>query len=241
MKQSGNFGDFKQGTWPIAVALDEPWSQSEQWVDRLQGKVWGFKVGSILFTEMGPSVVRRMRDQGFRVFLDLKFCDIPNTVAGAVKAAFALGVDVLTVHAVGGSTMLKEVARLQSDSQIAVAVTLLTSWDQPDLNELKLSFKVSDGVAHYADLAMKSGLKGLVSSVHEVALLRSQYPDAFLITPGIRMSESHDQKRVGTLEYALKAGSSLAVVGRALTAAQDWEKAWHDLTSFSDATFSKKH
>ncbi len=224
----------------MVVALDDDWKKSKVWVKRLRGKVWGFKVGSILFAERGPSVVESILGEGHRVFLDLKYCDIPNTVEKAVKTAFSWGVDLLTVHAFGGRPMLEACSQHQSKKQKIVAVTVLTSLERKDLRELGLDRDVSEQVRALGQLAISSGIAGLVCSPLEVRMLRQQFPGSFLVTPGVRIAESHDQKRTATLTDALDSGSSLVVLGRALTESKDWESTWAQLISSSEETFSKK-
>lgn len=225
---------------PIAVALDGDWKSSKIWLDRLKGLVWGFKVGSILFTEKGPSVIEAIQKRGFSVFLDLKYHDIPNTVQGAVKEAFSWGVSVTTVHAAGGVEMLKAAASEQRPEQIIVAVTVLTSLDEINLRAVGVNRPLAEHMHALSELSLECGIRGLVSSPQEVASLRRRFPEAFLVTPGIRLGEAHDQKRTGSLSQALADGSSLVVLGRALTESQDWEDSWQNLTSSLDATFSKK-
>lgn len=230
----------KTSKLPIAVALDDEWKSSKKWLSRLKNQVWGFKVGSILFTEQGPKIIEQILKEGFEVFLDLKFHDIPNTVEGAVKAAFSWGASVTTVHAAGGQAMLEAAASQQTKSQSVVAVSVLTSLDEKDLKTLGFSRSLTDQMISLSSLALSSGIKGLVCSPLEVSHLRSQYPKALLVTPGVRLSESHDQKRVGTLRSAIEGGSSLVVLGRALTESKNWEETWQKLISSLDGISSKK-
>ncbi len=225
---------------PIAVALDGDWKHSKIWLDRLKGLVWGFKVGSILFTEQGPSVIESIQKKGFSVFLDLKFHDIPNTVQGAVREAFSLGASVTTVHAAGGVEMLKAAAAEQTKNQLVVAVSVLTSLDEVNLRSIGVQRSVSEQMQGLSELALSCGIRGLVSSPQEVAALRLKFPESYLVTPGIRIGEAHDQKRTGSLKQALEDGSSLIVLGRALTESKKWEETWQSLTSSLGETFSKK-
>lgn len=225
---------------PVAVALDSNWKESKVWLKRLKGRVWGFKIGSILFSEKGPQIIDEVRSAGFKVFLDLKFCDIPNTVSGAVKESFGWGVNLLTVHASGGRAMLEAAAKLQKAQQLVAAVTVLTSMDQTDLTDIGVSRLLQDQVSALGRLSIEAGIRGLVCSPHEVARLRSQFPQAFLVTPGVRLREAHDQKRVATLREAIENGSSLVVLGRALTEAKDWESTWQELISSLDGMSLKK-
>ncbi len=217
---------------PVVVALDEPWNSAKIWVDRLKGRVWGFKVGSILFAERGPTVVEEILNSGARVFLDLKYHDIPNTVQLSVRRAVSWGVSLITVHAWGGHAMLKAAAAEQKPDQRVVAVTVLTSLDQEDLKQAGVLGDLEGQVQRLATLAINSGIAGLVSSPHEVADLRERFPEATLVTPGIRLDPgTDDQKRTLGIDETLRAGSDLAVVGRVLTMATDWEKQWERITS----------
>jgi orotidine-5'-phosphate decarboxylase len=217
---------------PIAIALDGDWKDVKIWTNRLKGKVWGFKIGSILYAERGPRIVEDLKAKGFNVFLDLKFHDIPNTVKFAVRQSFAHGADLLTVHACGGKAMLEAAAAEQKRNQKVVAVTVLTSLSQPDLKSLGVERKLNQQVLKMGKLAMDAGIKGLVCSPQEVQSLRKKYSKAVLVTPGVRFAKGgDDQKRTETPGSALKKGSSLIVLGRALTAAPDWKKAWHKVTS----------
>ena len=161
---------------------------------RLKGRVGGIKIGSTLFTVEGPSLVRRLVDQGHRVFLDLKFHDIPHQVAGAVASATKLGVWMLTVHASGGSEMMKAAKRAAAETAAAanrpapliVAVTALTSLDDNALREIGVSRSMGSQVEELAVLASRSGLDGVVASPHELPLLRARFPDLTIVTPGIR-------------------------------------------------------
>jgi len=230
----------KTSKLPIAVALDEDWKSSKKWLARLKGRVWGFKVGSILFTDEGPKVIEQILNQDYKVFLDLKFHDIPHTVEGAVKAAFAWGVSLTTVHAAGGQKMLEAAASQQTKSGSVAAISVLTSLDEMDLQSIGCSRKLEDQMNVLSNLAVSSGIRGLVCSPIEVARLRAQFPQAQLVTPGVRLSEAHDQKRVGSLRGAIEGGSSLVVVGRALTEAKKWEETWQQLTSSLDGISLKK-
>lgn len=229
----------KTKAYPIVIALDGTWSDVKIWTRRLEGKVWGFKVGSILFAERGPKVVEEIQRRGFRVFLDLKYHDIPNTVQLAVRRAFSWGVDLVTVHACGGRAMLEAAASEQKKNQSVVAVTVLTSLDQNDLKNIGVSRDVKSQVIHLAKLSIDSGVDGLVSSAAEVESLRTKFKKAILVTPGVRWASSsqNDQKRTDTLEATFQRGSSLAVVGRALTSAENWKQEWQSISSSLDEIF----
>jgi orotidine-5'-phosphate decarboxylase len=186
-----------------------------------------FKIGMELFTAYGKEAVRAVREAGGPIFLDLKFHDIPNTVAQACKAAATLGVWMVNVHALGGRKML-EAAR-ESIANIThrpklIAVTMLTSMTQQDLAEIGINAKLADVVLRLATLARDSGLDGVVSSAQEAETLRKHCGNEFcLVTPGIRPAKSntHDQSRVMSPQEAIKAGSDYLVIGRPITQAND--------------------
>jgi orotidine-5'-phosphate decarboxylase len=214
----------------IIVALDVASAAEAHALVRRCGPELDFvKVGLELFTREGPAVVRSLRDAGLRVFLDLKLHDIPNTVAGAVRAAAALDVELLTVHASGGPRMLAAAAEAAAPSGLRLlAVTALTSLDARELASSwgRAPADVDPGaeVARLAGLAAEAGVNGVVCSPHEAAALRALLgPDAALVTPGIRLAggDAHDQSRVATPGAAVRAGASHLVVGRAVTAAPD--------------------
>jgi orotidine-5'-phosphate decarboxylase len=220
----------------VLVALDVPTAREAlSLADTLRGAVAGFKVGSQLFTAAGPDVVRTLVSRGDRVFLDLKFHDIPNTVAGAVAAATKLGVWMLNVHASGGAPML-EAARRAADQAVdpgqprplVIAVTVLTSLDAATLNSVGVRASPLDQVVHLAKLVQSAGLDGVVASPQETAAIRRACgPEFVIITPGIRggsadtRSSKDDQQRTATPAGAVEVGSSYLVVGRPITGAAD--------------------
>lgn len=212
----------------VIVALDQNEAAAAlDLVEALGPAASWFKVGARLFTAAGPVLVRELRDRDKRVFLDLKYLDIPNTVEGAVDAAVALGVDLLTVHATGGTAMMRAAASAAAGSGTeVVAVTLLTSLTGDGAAEAwgRGSVAPADEVSRLAGLAAGSGLAGVVCAVPEAARVRAERGEDFrIVTPGIRLpgSAAHDQKRVATPEDAVRAGADYLVVGRAITGASD--------------------
>lgn len=212
----------------IIIALDYPAAAPAlALAERLQPALCRLKVGKELFTATGPALLEQLMRRGFEIFLDLKFHDIPNTTAQACKAAAALGVWMVNVHALGGRKML-EAAReavVQSTHQPKlIAVTMLTSMAQEDLADIGISATPVEMVLRLATLARDSGLDGVVCSAQEAALLRKQCGNEFcLVTPGIRPAQASldDQSRVMTPLAALQAGSSYLVIGRPITKAAE--------------------
>jgi orotidine-5'-phosphate decarboxylase len=186
-----------------------------------------YKVGMQLYTAEGPNIVRDLVASGRRVFLDLKYHDIPNTVASAVREAAGLGVSMLTVHASGGGKMMRaatEAARNRNAALMVLAVTVLTSLDDNDLDKLGVHGRVKDQVLRLAALALADGCHGVVASAQEASELRSELDGDFaIVTPGIRPAgmEPGDQARVVTPAEAIAAGASHIVVGRPITGAAD--------------------
>ena len=212
----------------VIVALDYPDAASAfQLVTGLTPDLCRLKVGKELFTRAGPQLVEKLAGRGFDVFLDLKFHDIPNTVASACHAAADLGVWMVNVHALGGERMLlaaREGIERATQSPLLIAVTILTSMDVNDLAAVGLSGSPQDNVLRLATLAHQSGLDGVVCSSRETGLLRNALGEEFkLITPGIRPtgSQAEDQRRVMTPADAIRAGSSYLVIGRPVTRADD--------------------
>jgi orotidine-5'-phosphate decarboxylase len=192
--------------------------------------VGGLKVGLEFFSANGPQGVRALAEAGKPIFADLKFHDIPNTVGRAVRAATSMGVSLLNVHASGGRTMLKAAAEAAAAAEAGakrpqiVAVTVLTSFDQHDLEEISVTGTVRSQVLHLAGLAAEAGLDGVVCSAWEVETLRSEFgPDFLIVVPGIRPAgpAGDDQKRTMTAEDAVAAGADIVVIGRPITKATD--------------------
>jgi orotidine-5'-phosphate decarboxylase len=210
----------------LIVALDVPKpDDARALVDRLAGHVGLFKVGSQIFTLAGPVLVREIVARGQRVFLDLKFHDIPNTVAGAVASASRLGVSLVDVHGLGGRAMMEAAAgALPAMGTRLLAVTILTSHDEETLDEIGVNGSMAESVRRLALLAKEAGADGVVASPHEVAIVREACGSGFLIvTPGIRPAGAApgDQARAATPTAALAAGADYLVVGRPITAAAD--------------------
>jgi orotidine-5'-phosphate decarboxylase len=212
----------------VIVALDYPDAASAlQLVASLTPALCRLKVGKELFTRAGPPLVEELAGRGFDVFLDLKFHDIPNTVASACHAAADLGVWMVNVHALGGERMLlaaREGVERAAHTPLLIAVTILTSMDTSDLAAVGLSGSPADNVLRLATLVQQSGLDGVVCSSRETGVLRNALgPDFRLITPGIRPlgSQADDQRRVMTPADALRAGSNYLVIGRPVTRADD--------------------
>ena len=211
----------------IIVALDfNNSSQAVEFVDTLDPKLCRLKIGKELFTAAGPNLVETMIKKKFDVFLDLKFHDIPNTVANAVKVAADLGVWMLNVHISGGSTMMKSakdaIISHGGCKPILIGVTVLTSISSVELSEIGIKNGLKDQVLQLAKLAYQSGLDGVVCSAEEAKLLRNSMPaDFILVTPGIRREQDAvgDQKRVITPSQAIRNGSDYLVVGRPITQA----------------------
>jgi len=221
---------------PVFVALDTTdLAHARQLATQLRGAVGGLKLGLEFFSAHGPGGVRPFVEMGLPVFLDLKYHDIPNTVAGACRAAAGLGVSILNVHAQGGAAMMRaavEAAKSVSPSTRVIAVTMLTSLADDDLPSLGLTPPVGDQVLRLASLARQSGLDGVVCSAHEIVRLRKELgPDFLLVVPGIRPAGSAlgDQRRVMGPAEARDAGASVLVIGRPITGAPDPALAARDI------------
>lgn len=217
----------------LIVALDVPdLKLAKHLVKILSPAVSIFKIGSFLFTACGPEAVEMVNKSGAKVFLDLKFHDIPNTVANAASEAAKMGVFMFNIHASGGTKMIqaavdaarKSAAVAAKPKPMVLAVTVLTSMDEPELRQLGILRKTEEQVMHLASLAKDAGCDGVVCSVEETAQIRKMLGDDFIIvTPGIRPtgSEISDQKRIATPHHAIEAGSDYIVVGRPIIEAPD--------------------
>ena len=212
----------------IFIALDFSDSESAlQFAKTIDPKLAGLKVGITLFTKAGPKIVEQLHALGFKIFLDLKYHDIPQQVYGAVKAAAELGVFMLNVHALGGLSMLqaaREAIPQQTDASKLIAVTILTSADDSDLATIGISKPVKQLGLELAKLAATAALDGVVCSAQEAQLYRANFAQDFLlVTPGIRPAGSAfvDQKRIMTPKAAKQAGSDFLVIGRPITQAAE--------------------
>ncbi|MFT4114281.1 orotidine-5'-phosphate decarboxylase [Silvibacterium sp.] len=211
----------------LIVALDYPSAEPAlALAGQLSGHVRWLKVGLELYLAAGNSIVRELRDQGFSVFLDLKLHDIPNTVAGAVRSASTAGASMLTIHSLGGPVMMTaaaEAAAASPEPLQLLAVSVLTSMDQAQLEAIGIATSPAEQVQRLARLATASGISGLVASPQEVALLRREFPALTFVIPGIRPAGASigDQKRIATPAQAARDGANFLVVGRPITQAPD--------------------
>lgn len=215
--------DYAQATSALALA------------EQLEPTLCRLKVGKELFTSAGPQLVDKLQQRGFEVFLDLKFHDIPNTTAQACKAAAALGVWMVNVHALGGRKMMetaREALAHHAQRPKLIAVTILTSMAQEDLHGIGIAVSPAQMVSRLAQLTRECGLDGVVCSAQEAATLRQQCGQDFcLVTPGIRPANAaaNDQSRIMTPQAALRAGASYLVIGRPITQAPDPLQALQDI------------
>ena len=214
---------------PIIVALDyDNKSEALQLIDQLDPNMCRLKIGKEMFTLFGPDLVKEIHNRNFDLFLDLKFHDIPNTVAKAVTAAAELGVWMTNVHASGGLAMMqaaqKALEPYGTQAPLLIAVTVLTSMSDEELALLGINVSAAEHVKRLASLTKQAGLNGIVCSAQEASMLKAEFgPDFKLVTPGIRPtgSDKGDQHRVMTPTQALAAGSDYLVIGRPITKAAD--------------------
>ncbi|MCW8922281.1 MAG: orotidine-5'-phosphate decarboxylase [Gammaproteobacteria bacterium] len=211
----------------VIVALDFPGEKKAmQLVEKLDPELCRLKVGKELFTRCGPSLVKKLVASGFDVFLDLKFHDIPNTVAKACESAAELGVWMLNVHSMGGAAMMAAARHVLNydDAPLLIAVTLLTSSGEKELGALGINETPADFVKRLAMMAKQAGLDGVVCSAQEAAMLKQQCgSDFLLVTPGIRPENASvdDQNRIMTPKRAIENGSNYLVIGRPVTQSDD--------------------
>lgn len=221
---------------PVVVALDyDNEADALHFAQKISPELSRLKIGKELFTATGPALVEKLHNLGFEIFLDLKFHDIPNTVAKALVAAANLGVWMVNVHASGGARML-DAARAaiptNTDSPLLIAVTLLTSMDEKDLLSIGCTRSAEEQALLLASLAQKAGFDGVVCSAQEAEQMKQSYGQEFkLITPGIRPagSTAGDQKRIMTPAEAMSAGSDYLVIGRPITQAEQPQKALEEI------------
>ncbi len=208
----------------IIVAVDAPDDASAlKLIEPLSGEGCVFKIGLQLFTAVGPSLVKEVLASGARVFLDLKFHDIPNTAKEAVRSAVSLGVDMTTIHLAGGPAMVSEsVAAAVSSKTLVLGVTVLTSMDDESLGEVGVARPAAEQVLLLAGMGSRCGLRGVVASPQEITMLRKEFGQSLVIvTPGVRPAGSDlaDQKRVMTPGEAVRCGADFLVIGRPITGA----------------------
>jgi orotidine-5'-phosphate decarboxylase len=219
----------------LIIALDYPdQKQALDLVAMLGNSVATYKIGLQLYTAAGPEIVRRVAATGARIFLDLKLHDIPNTVAKAVAAANDLEVQMLTLHLSGGRPMLEAAAKAKSPNLLLLGVTVLTSMTEETLHETGISSGMSEHVVQLGELGKQCGIGGLITSPHEVPILRQRLGNGVkLVTPGVRpnWAEANDQKRFTTPRAALESGADFLVIGRPVTAASDPRAAMERLIS----------
>lgn len=212
---------------PVIVALDfDNAAATLAFARQLNPELCQLKIGKELFTATGRSLSEQLIQQGFKLFLDLKYHDIPNTVAQACKVAAQMGVWMVDVHTMGGRRMMEAAAEAvanEAHKPLLIGVTVLTSMEASDLAEVGISVPADEMVLRLAKLAKSSGLDGVVCSAQEASMLKQNVADCLLVTPGIRMSLAinDDQRRVMTPEMALAAGSDYLVMGRPVTQAAD--------------------
>lgn len=225
----------------IIVAIDCDRTRAVELADALAGHAKWLKVGMTLFYAEGPQIVREFNERGFKVFLDLKFHDIPHQVRGAARSAALAGANLISVHGLGSGAMLaacregaEEAAEIRGSRPNLVAITVLTSMDQDALSEVGVTDAVADEAARLARLAQENGIDGIVCSPMEAESMRALLgPDAWIVTPGVRPAGAAlgDQSRVATPAQAIERGASHIVVGRPITGADDPVAAYEAIVS----------
>lgn len=226
---------------PIILALDVgSWAEAQRFVEELRESVWGFKIGKELFTWMGPKVVEMVQEGGSKVFLDLKYHDIPATVARASAMATRLRVSMFNLHALGGLAMMRAAVEASHEAAhkeglpipMILGVTVLTSLQEGDLKNVGITLPLEEEVVHLATLAQQAGLTGVVASPLEIEPLRRACgEDMIIVTPGVRPYKGprHDQVRVMTPAEAIQAGADYLVIGRPIREAANPQKAAQDI------------
>jgi len=225
----------------IILALDlDSKEEIKNLLNKLGDSIKTLKVGKKLFTKYGPDLVKELKDKGYNIFLDLKFHDIPNTVKEATYEAAKLGVSMLTIHSAGGSLMCKEAVRganlgaIESKNNVPIilGVTALTSLDQASLKEVGVTINIDEYVNILANLALNSGVHGIVCSPFEVNKLKKSINKIFIaVTPGIRLvdNKQDDQKRIASPDFAVKEGADYLVIGRPIYAEKNPKEAIYNV------------
>ena len=210
----------------LFIAIDQnDINKAKDLIQKLSPEICGIKIGKELFTVCGPEIIEWSQAKGFKIFLDLKYHDIPNTVEKACYAASEMGISILNVHALGGKDMMlaaKEGVDKSNNNPYLIAVTLLTSMDARALKEIGLTSSVSDQVLNLAINTGQAGLDGIVCTAKDIPIIKNKLPENFLyVTPGIRLNNSakDDQKRIATPFEAIEMGSNILVIGRPITQA----------------------
>lgn len=215
----------------LFIAIDQnDINKAKDLIKKLSPEFCGIKVGKELFTVCGPEIIEWTQAKGFKVFLDLKYHDIPNTVEKACFAASEMGVSILNVHALGGKEMMlaaKKGVTKSSNNPYLIAVTVLTSMDQNAIKDIGFNSSVNDQVLKLAKSASQAGLDGIVCSAKDIANIKNELPEKFLyVTPGIRLRNNaeDDQKRIVTPAEAVKIGANILIIGRPITQAVNTKK-----------------
>ena len=219
----------------LFIAIDQnDISKAKELIQKLAPEMCGIKVGKELFTACGPEIIQWIQEKGFKVFLDLKYHDIPNTVEKACFVASKMGVSILNVHALGGIDMMlaaKEGVDKSNNNPYLIAVTLLTSMDSNGLKDIGFTSTVNKQILNLAKIASQAKMDGIVCSAKDIINIKSELPESFLyVTPGIRLSSGKDdQKRVTSPIDAVKMGSNILVIGRPITQAKNPEAVLNEI------------